>query len=379
MSRESVFNESSVLKALKLTVQDQEIPQDDIQSCEVRYDMFRTFIEAVFIIRDTFNLKSSKLLEMNGNIKIKFSVTDYTREIWLNTFIVQDAQIMPQNRETYIVFHCIDEASHKMLKFHKSLFGRNSICDEFMKQVSATGVSSVLSANKKQTKQSGTDHPRTIPWNIPGNQGYLEFFGDYLQTEFAFLYQTHYEYRVGKINVNDLQMMEHEYTTDATNTHHLFKIHDHKIKEPSKITIPALKVMRLEGKEITTETVSVDNLAGQIVLNGNADAFKEAQDPGGPMDLPTSKELGTQLSELFMQMLRLNQLSIWTVGSLKYGDIGQRVKVKIGADTVSNKDHLQGNQTASGIYVVTGLSDLFAGGKFIQKHMLSRFDNPKVV
>ena len=81
MSRETIFNESSVLKQIKLTVDGQEIPRDDIQTCEIKYSMFKPAIEAIFVFRDTFNLKSSDIVKFEGNTRVDLELTDYQREI----------------------------------------------------------------------------------------------------------------------------------------------------------------------------------------------------------------------------------------------------------------------------------------------------------
>lgn len=377
MSRETIFNESSVLKQIKLTVDGQEIPRDDIQTCEIKYSMFKPAIEAVFVFRDTFNLKSSDVVKFEGNTRVDLELTDYQREMWRNTFVVEQMTISNSSRETYIMLQCADEASHLLYKYTKAGFSKQSASATLRSKLSEAGCEAVLSKNQKKVVLE--DPGGSSEWTIPGNLDYYSFFITQMRKEFAYTYQTHYEYRIGKINIGALKQMEHEYTTDATYNPYMFKIHEHAHKDPSKLRVPKLEVIRYEGKQQIKDVVTVDNVLGQLILNGNADAFKDVQDDSGNTMSATTDPLECQLYDLFEPMLKVNQLAIWTVGSFKFGDVGQKVKVKIGSDTVFNKNHLQGNQTASGIYVVTSLTDYITGEKFIQKHVLSRFDNPKPV
>lgn len=377
MSRETIFNESTPLKHIKLMIDNQEIPRDDIQSLEFRYDMFCPEIQASIIFRDTFNLKSSDIVKFEGNTKVTVHLTDYQRKLWINTFIVQRIEVCNNARESYITLLCVDEASYRLFKYTKADFSKKSASETLVSKLAECGVSSILSSNKKSTILNAPSN--ATEWAIPGNLDYLSFFKSQLRKEFAYLYQTHYEYRVGKIDIGSFKMMEHEYTTDATYNPYMFKIHEYLIKEPSKLKVPKLEVIRYEGKTQSKDIISVDNVLGSLVLNGNADAFKHVQDDDGDTMNATTDPLECQLYDLFEPMLKINQLSIWTVGSFEFGDVGQKVKVKIGADTVFNKNHLNGNQAASGIYVVTSLTDYIAGEKFVQKHILSRFDNPKPI
>lgn len=378
MSRETLFNESSMVKQLTLKLDGQEIPQDDIQSCEVKYDMFSSCIIAVFIIKDTYNLKSSNTVKFNGDTKIEFSATDYQRNMWRNTFRVQTTSIETAARSTYIKLTCFDEASYLLYNYTKAGSSKQSATQEIRAKLAETKVQASLDNNHKTVKTSSSDFDGQA-WTIPGSLDYYSFFTEQLKKEFSYIYQTHYEFRIGKIEPNSLRMMDHEYTTDATYNQHMFKIHQHSIKDPDKISIPKLSVIRYVGKEKKVDKVTVDNVMTSIILNGNADAFKNVQSTDGDIMLATTDPLPCQLYDLFESMLKVNQLAIWIVGDFKYNDIGQRVKVKIGADTVFNKNHIQGNQTASGVYVCTSLTDYFTGGKFVQKAVLSRFDNPKVV
>lgn len=377
MSRETIFNESTPLKQIKLSVDGQEIPRDDIQSVEIKYDMFNPCIQAVFIFKDSFNLKSSDVVKFEGNTRVEVELTDYQREMWRNSFVVQKMEINNSSRETYIMLQCADEASHLLYKYTKADFSKQSATATLKSKLSEAGIESVLSSNQKKVVVN--DPGGSSEWTIPGNLDYYSFFISQLRKEFAFIYQTHYEYRIGKIDIGSLKRMENEYTTDATYNPYMFKIHEHAHKDPSKLKVPKLQVIRYEGKEQVIEEVTVDNVFGQLILNGNGDAFKEIQDDSGNTMNATTDPLECQMYDLFEPMLKTNQLAIWTVGSFKYGDVGQKVKVKIGADTVFNKDHLQGNQTASGIYVVTSLTDYITGEKFVQKQVLSRFDNPKPI
>lgn len=377
MSRETLFNESTPLKQIKLTVDGQEIPRDDIQSIEIKYDMFNPCIQAVFIFRDSFNLKSSDIVKFEGNTRVDIELTDYQREMWRNTFVVQHMEMSNSSRETYILLQCADEASHLLYKYSKADFSKQSASATLLDKMSYTG--SLDSLNKNQKLILLDDPGGASEWTIPGNLDYYSFFISQLRKEFAYFYQTHYEFRIGKINIGSFKQMEYEYTTDATYNPYMFKIHEHTHKDPSKLKVPKLEVIRYEGKQQIKDVVTVDNVLGQLIMNGNADAFKEVQDDSGNTMNATTDPLECQLYDLFESMLKTNQLAIWTVGSFKYGDVGQKVKVKIGADTVFNKDHLQGNQTASGIYVVTSLTDYITGEKFAQKQVLSRFDNPKPI
>ena len=342
MSRETIFNESTPLKQIKLEVDGQEIPRDDIQSLEFKYDMFNPCIQAVFIFRDSFNLKSSDIVKFEGNTRVKVELTDYQREMWRNSFVVQKMEVSNSSRETYIMLQCADEASHLLYKYTKADFSKQSATATLKSKLSEAGIESVLSSNQK--KVVANDPGGASEWTIPGNLDYYSFFISQLRKEFAYIYQTHYEYRIGKVDIGSLKQMENEYTTDATYNPYLFKIHEHAKKEPSKLKVPKLQVIRYEGKEQTIEEVTVDNVFGQMILNGNGDAFKEVQDDSGNTMNATTDPLECQMY-----------------------------------DTVFNKDHLQGNQTASGIYVVTSLTDYITGEKFVQKHILSRFDNPKPV
>ena len=98
MSRETIFNESTPLKQIKLEVDGQEIPRDDIQSLEFKYDMFNPCIQAVFIFRDSFNLKSSDIVKFEGNTRVKVELTDYQREMWRNSFVVQKMEVSNSSR-----------------------------------------------------------------------------------------------------------------------------------------------------------------------------------------------------------------------------------------------------------------------------------------
>ena len=376
MSRETIFNESTPLKQIKLIVGGQEIPRDDIQSLEIKYDMFDPLIRAVFVFRDTFNIKNSDA-KFEGDTKVDVQLTDYQRKMWRNTFIVQTANAFNTARESYINLLCVDEASYKVLKYTKAGFSKKSASSEYKSKLAECGAEGILSSNQKKIVLA--DPGSGNEWAIPGHLDYLNLFVAQMRKEFAYVYQTHYEYRIGKIDLGSLKQMPHEYTTDATYNPYMFKIHEHQVKDPSKLKVPKLEVIRYEGKTAKKDVVTVDNVLGQLILNGNADAFKSVQDDASNTMNATTDPLECQLYDIFEPMLKVNQLSIWTVGSFEFGDVGQKVKVKIGADTVFNKNHLNGNQVASGMYVVTSLTDYIAGEKFVQKQVLSRFDNPKPI
>lgn len=378
MSRETIFNESTPLKQIKLTVGGQEIPRDDIQTVEIKYNMFNPSVDAVVIFRDTFNLKSSDIVKFDGSTKIVIEMTDYQREMWRNEFVVQESSISTGSREVFITLKCVDSASHCLFKYTKAGFSKQTATETLAGKLGEAGVQSILAANQKRVVVAPPDY-EPGEWTIPGAVDYYSFFPSQLRKECSWLYQTHYEYRIGKIDIGSLVEMPHEYTTDATYNPYMFKIHEHVLKEPSKLTIPKLDVIRYTGKKQSRDLVSVEDVMGSIVLNGNADAFKGVQDDTGNTMAASTEPLACQLYDLMEPMLKVNQLAIWTVGSFKFGDVGQKVKVKIGADTVFNKNHIQGNQTASGYYICTGLTDYITGEKFIQKHILSRFDTPKVV
>lgn len=374
MAVRDLLNESSALMCLELFIDTTQIPQDDVLSCEFKYNFFETPIYGKVVIRDSFDLDNFKDLKFNGSANLTIKATDNKQTIFFQTFSIVDMKVENEFKKTkHLAFYLVDVFTYSLSKKFLTKSFNSTVTSAFNDCVETD--LNLLQKDKKTFNVENSQKEEQFA--IPFNTSVYEFFKQRFRYSNIRMFYDHNNFNVKELDLSKCKIREELFTDRTTNKWYYYRIHQYKRKQPSKgqIILPQ-NVVRVHGKNIEEEQVNLKEFISKITLNDNGDEFLSMQTSQGDISNPSSEPLGAQLFDLTQNLLETNQLTIFVTG-LFTNDIGTIMNVHLDTKSPFAENQINGDVSSSGKFLVTEIVDKFIGTKFIQRITLSRFDNPK--
>lgn len=383
-----IFTDNTALKQYKVTINNVEVPQADVLSCEILQSMFTPCMYGFIEVTDTYAMFNTNI-DFTGTATIKIIARDTMDATFEKNFTVVDFKCYtPTPKLTVLVFKFVDTVSYKL---HTTYFSK-SFKNTSIGYALQTCMDQCGALNLLYSENGTVDFTNSygIDFVVPNSQCLLDFFmyecrlnNTLFWSDIKGVHIKQFNVQQAQTQINKETNQEIEYTDNTMNNNYLFKIHEYRktgnSKENTVLQRPSQISYRISGKDVTNITYNLDNLYQSLLLNNTTYDPGQLQDTNGYQMTIDYNPIGAQQYDIFKTYICANQLICCLKGNFGYTFIGDKAKVKIAARTPFAKEQYKGDIQASGYYLITEILYKFVNGRFLMRPTFSRFDNPKVV
>jgi len=387
MGIEKILHKNTILQYQEIQIDGFPIVQDDIHALDFEYDFFNLAITGTLKIKDSFDINNNGQINFNGDNLVTISLRDFSETNFKRTFRIIDIKQEPALERfkvnTYILQ---DEISWILQNAYISKSFTDTPVNAFKNYLTHLGIDDLVETNRMSYDIVDTSTEQSFV--VPQNQSVLDFFNYILRKDNIRIFQDRNSFYVKEVipseieitTVNEMQGEELTFTDNTINNEHIFKVHDY-FQENNPIAIldgrqPAASIFRFENvKKITDETLNLADVLDDLSLNTQDISLQNTY--GTFLKDQEDLTQGSQKANLLDTYIKNNFISIAVPGTLKYGRVGQIVRLNIKGNPLYADTSLEGDVYSSGKYFVTRVVDRIIADKLIQKIELNRVDATK--
>lgn len=391
MSVSTLFTPTLVCTSFKCYLNDIEISIDDLQTIEFKNSFFEFGMNGIISIKDTYSMINSDLITFDGSTTFTLVINDFLRDYKKWVFSVVDLKIDKTNpRVNTLIFIVTDVLNYKLQNTYISKSFNTDIVSAFSQVFSQYQYTQVLNEVKVQTEFNSSGL-QSKHFTLSSNLSLYDFFVNQFRLNNVRIFQDNYKLYVKQFKLNEIKSnfplkkpngKQLNYTNTVSNNDYAFKIHDYLKMNISKSKVldasPTQEVIRFNGKTLDRETINLQDIYQDLMLNGN-DMYSAMQDTSGKKSSVRVDSVDAQKYDLFNTFIQNEGLQIVVPGNVKYNNVGYIVNVKLSDKSSYHSQQLSGDTTGSGLFLVTEVQSKFYKDNFFQRLTLNRFDSPKAL
>lgn len=380
------------LKSLSIEVDDRKIEFDDLITFECTHNLFTFGIYGVVVFRDTYDIFNAKKVKITGQTKVKLVFADTFGKWYFKSFSVIDVENNEDGRVKTVTLKLLDDFTYKLRTTYsnslKTSRFNSDIVSVFKNVISQLGLNTLLNKEKIKTDFVSCDDRYSMI--IPNGIALYDWFLQEFRKSNIRLWFDNFNLHCKELKITDLKINNKEikdknggdiqvtYTNDNQNYDCVYHIREFEKQFGNKIVpFPKIAVNRVVDKSHYTETINLDTFCKEIILNKNDD-FSQIQESSAMSVTHLSDTLKAQKYDLFENYIQQNKMIIVVAGNLRDLNAGSITNTYFKNTTSQFRElQLSGDVTSSGVYLIIEVTHKIVGDKFIDRAVLSRFDNPK--
>lgn len=391
MSVSTLFTPTTTCTSFKVYLNDIEIPIDDIQTIEFKNSFFEFGLNGIISMKDSYSLINSDLIKFDGSTTFTLIINDFFRDYKKWVFSVVDMKVDRTNpRVNTLIFIVTDILNYKLNNTYIAKSFNANVVDAFTQIYNQYQYKQILD-DVKLTTEFKSDGLEAKHFTLGSNLSLYDFFINQFRLNNVRIFQDNYKLYVKLFKLSDIKDKfplkkingyDLNYTNTVCNNDYAFKIHDYLKLNVSKSKIldyaPTQEVIRFSNKTINKETINLNDIYQDLILNNN-DMYKSLQDTSGKKTSVRVDSIEAQKFDLFNTFIQNEGLQIVVPGNIKYNNVGYIVNVKLSDKSSYRSQQLSGDTTGSGLFLVTEVRNKFYKDSFFQRLTLNRFDSPKAL
>lgn len=372
----NILSPNTHFKLVKVFVDDYEILHNDLITFQLDQSLATGALTGTIQIKDTFDMfNNSKATFDNTNI-VKISMRDFFDNPVIRTFRITTSSHRSYNsRHRLVSFGLVDEItyvlSHAFVdKYYDSAVdGIESIIREM--------CSSIIGSNRLTFNTEANTEITSADVLINSSASLLDSITNKLAKYNMRLFQSRNQINICEIIPSNLSINENVFTDKTINYSYMYRIYDKEAITSQNVNMPIAKAYRIVGKEILTDTLNLSDIAEQMNMNSNTLSYDNIQDTTGhQLIYQAEQSVGRRKMKVFDKFISLNSMVICVPGTFNTS-VGDGIEVEFVGITGFTDITQEGDTLNSGKYLVSSVSDLCVGVKFIQRLQITRMVNKK--
>lgn len=376
----SIFNESllssSKLLALDIFINDIQINNEDIVSCQIEWEPDLE-IGGNIIIKDTYDLNN--LIKFDETTTIRIYSRDIHDKVFNRTFKIVGIQKEKYQQKNFVF--AIDFIDRITFILKNTFLSKGftdtpaNIINSYFKYIE---IDKLLTEDKVTKDFEISDKISVI---IPQDRSLYDFLTIELDKLGLLLYQTRDKIILRKkesLLPSKLPLMPYAFKDNTDNQQYGWNIGDLRVNfnnslELNKVPLKKSMYFSVEERKMKNIQMGVSDVYSAI-KQSTKDVSGLQQTVGIKLE---TQERNTDFKikyNIISTYSKNNNIELVIPGNFMYSDIMQRANLTLKGNALNKKSSYEGDQLLSGEYFISYVCDRFVGDKLLQKYIINRID-----
>jgi hypothetical protein len=382
MTTESIFNESTILRAITVWINDVELLNEDVMSVDMKWSFDGIAVVGKLLFKDTLEVASQKVFD--GKTTVRIYVKDIYDEVFEKTFIVTDINNQESgDRWKIYSLTLIDRISFLLNNTYMSKGFNTDIVTAIDEVFTHLKIPDIMKEDKMEFIKGECKDISNIV--IPQDRSLMEYFTDYLRYRGMRWWQTRSAFIIDKVVFNELEPIKDDedkpiiYSNATTNQEYGFRINDFSTSYNDLLSMndvrPVIKsyAYDFEKRSMQLDALNLTDVYDTIKMN-DQDCSNLQKTTGARMDIQNSLNTDSQKLDIEDTYMINNILEIVVPGNFKYSRVGELMHVALKGNPLYTESALEGDTFHSGVFFISQIADKIIADKMIQKILLKRID-----
>lgn len=382
--KNDLFKDTSDLKKVKVTIDDIEVPFEDIIDIEVHYSSKQFQVEASIIFKDTLDILSTFKNFKNNKVTI-FYTDSQDDTVSRDFYIANLAEVRGETELTKtFIFNLIDCVSWTLKNTFFSK-GYNSVkITDVIEDIFSIFKVDLLYNKEFTTRNFNSSSFIYENLVIPQDRSLYDFIDFYLKQEGLIWFQQNTSLELNSIKKfypSTLKRNEdYDFLEDVPNPKYMFKILDftadynngyENLKMPRRTSLS----YNPETKSMDTIKYNLDELYKEFSTSPVDESYIQSTDGSMLATLETGTIPESKIVETYFNYLTNTSIDMFVSGKNKNNSLLDKRGVYFRGAGNHREGQAEGNVILGGEYIVFAIHDKILGNKMIQRINVGRLNN----